>query len=253
LADALASLEADGNVGVRLLGERSRRQSLVGLGCDPAVTILSAGLAQERGVEVIATEAGSIQALEGLARGEAHLAGCHLIDEETGLFNLPWVRRLVPFPCTVIGFAVWEQGLVVAAGNPLDIGSVADLARPTVRIVNRAAGSGSRALLDAELRRQGIASETVDGYGHEVSGHLAVAEAVAGGFADTGVAVRAVAVAYGLDFVQLGEERYDLVIPNHFLDLPSVAVLLDYLGGREIRTQVEALGGYDSAVMGMPA
>jgi putative molybdopterin biosynthesis protein len=253
LADALVSLEPDGNVGVRLLGERSQRQSLVGLGCDPAVTILSTGLARDRGVEMIATEAGSIQALEGLARGEAHLAGCHLLDEETGLYNLPWVQRLVPFPCTVVGFAVWEQGLVVAAGNRLHLGGVADLARPNIRIVNRAAGSGSRALLDAELRRRGIVSEAVDGYGHEVSGHLAVAEAVAAGFANAGVAVRAAAVAYGLDFVALGEERYDLVIPNHFLELPAVSALLDYLGGRDIRIQVEALGGYDIAVMGMPA
>jgi molybdate-binding protein len=159
----------------------------------------------------------------------------------------------VPFPCTLVSFAVWQQGLVVAPGNPLGLREAADLARPEVRIVNRAPGTGARALLDRALAAAGVPSAAVQGYEREVAGHLAVAEAVRAGLADAGVAVRAAAEAAGLDFVLWAEERYDLVVPDHFLDLPAVGALLDVLRGPGLRRQVEALGGYDIAPMGQPA
>jgi putative molybdopterin biosynthesis protein len=189
-------------------------------------------------------------ALEGLARGEAHLVGCHLRDETSGAANVPFIQDLVPFPCTVIAFAVWEEGLIVAPGNPKQLNRVEDLARADVRVANREVGSGSRALLDAELARLGVPSQYVRGYDISLPGHLAVAEAVSLGLADAGVAIRAAANALGLDFVPLRQERYDLVVPRVHLDHPGVLALLDALKRPSLRAQVEALGGYDVADMG---
>jgi molybdate-binding protein/DNA-binding XRE family transcriptional regulator len=254
-ADGIARPDAarPGRVRVELLDEvRDAEQTVVVLGCDPAAALVAAAL-RARGVELVWTEEGSRAALEGLARGEAHVAGSHLLDPTTGQYNAPWVAWLVPFPCTLVGFAVWEQGLMVAPGNPLGLASAVDLARPGVRLVNREPGTGARGLLDRALAAAGVPASAVAGYDCQASGHLAVAEAVRAGLADVGVGVRAAARAHGLDFLPLGEERYDLVVPNHFLELPSVAALLDALRRPGLRQQVEALGGYDVASMGLPA
>lgn len=239
-----------GRVAVELLDEPPAN-ALAALGCDPALALVAVVL-RERGVELIWAESGSHAALAALARGEAHLAGCHLRDAASGEFNRPWVARLVPFSCTLVTFAIWQMGLVVAPGNPRALRSAADLARPGVRIVNRGPGSGSRALLDAQLAAAGVPASAVRGYERVLPGHLAVAEAVACGLADAGVATRAAAQVYGLDFVPWAEERYDLVLPNACLDLPAVGALLDALRRPALRRQVEALGGYDVAPMGTP-
>ncbi|MEE8466061.1 MAG: substrate-binding domain-containing protein, partial [Dehalococcoidia bacterium] len=226
--------------------------TLAMLGCDPAVGLLEAGL-RSKGVALVAGEEGSRQALLSLARGEAHVAGCHLLDDATGTYNGSWVRQLVPFPCTLVTFASWQQGLIVAFGNPKQIQGVSDLANPGIRLVNRQEGSGSRALLDRVLTGAGVPIGGVDGYEREESGHLAVAAAVASGSADAGVGVKAAAVAMGLDFLPLEEERYDLVIPDHFLDEGPVQALLDLLRSPTLHRRVESLGGYDVSHMGIPA
>ena len=226
--------------------------SLAVLGCDPAVGLLEPELAR-RGVRLVAMEESSVQALEGLARGEAHVAGCHLLDDDTGAFNDAWVRRMAPFPCTLITFASWRQGLMAAPGNPKGIGSIERLADPDVSIVNRQPGSGSRALLDRLLRRAAIPPTEVTGYRDEELGHLAVAAKVASGRADTGVGVEAAALLMGLDFVPLEDERYDFVVPDHLLGETPVQVLLDALRRRALHRRVESLGGYDVSQMGIPA
>jgi molybdate-binding protein/DNA-binding XRE family transcriptional regulator len=251
-ADGVALPRADPSdpVPVELLnGIPSAERMLVMLGCDPAAALLAMVL-QARGIDLVWSEEGSLAALEGLARGEAHVAGCHLFDPSTEIYNLPWITRVVPFPCTVLSFAVWQQGLIVAAGNPWRLHDVADLARPGVRMVNRSPGTGARMLLDRALARAGVPGDALNGYDRCAAGHLAVAEIVRDGLADAGIGVRAAAVAAGLDFVPLGEERYDLVVPNHFLDLAGVGALLDVLRRPGLREQVEALGGYDAASMG---
>jgi len=229
----------------------ARTPTLVMLGCDPAVAIVENELGR-LGIRLVWAEQGSYQALAGLARGEAHVAGCHLKDDASGIYNLSWARQLIPFPYTLVTFADWQQGLVVAPGNPEDIRGVEDLATPAVTIVNRPAGSGSRSLLDRLLQQNGIPATDMPGYRHEVGGHLAVASAVASGVADAGVAVQSVAAALGLGFVPLEEERYDLVIPNHFLNQPEVQVLLDLLDRPALHRRVESLGGYDVSPMGNP-
>jgi putative molybdopterin biosynthesis protein len=219
------------------------------LGCDPAAAVVARAL-QERGVEFVWGEEGSLAALEGLARGEAHIAGCHLLDPETEVYNLPWVRRLVPFPCTVVSFAIWQQGLILETGNPQQVKGFDDLARPDVRLVNRAPGTGARMLLDQGLRAAGVEPRAVRGYDCYVPGHLAIAEVIRVGLADVGIGIQAAAVAGDLDFIPLAEERYDLVIPNHFLDLEGIGALLDLLHRPTVRLEVESLGGYDISAMG---
>ncbi|PKB65414.1 MAG: hypothetical protein BZY80_00325 [SAR202 cluster bacterium Io17-Chloro-G2] len=221
------------------------------LGCDPSVGILETSLRQ-RGVRLAWVEEGSFQALGGLSRGEAHIAGCHLRDEATGLYNHPWAQRMLPFEYTLIAFATWQQGLMVAAGNPKGITVIEHLARPDVTIVNRPSGSGSRSLLDRLFDAQGIPGEQVQGYDRELRGHLEVAAAVASGLADAGVGVHAAASALGLDFLPLEEERYDLAVPNHFLNEPAVQTLLELLRTPSVQRKVEALAGYDVAGMGVP-
>ena len=224
--------------------------TLAMLGCDPAVGLLESGL-RSRGVALVAGEESSSQALIGLARGEAHVAGCHLLDDATGTYNASWVERLVPFPCVLVTFASWQQGLILAFGNPKQVEGVADLAKPGLRLVNRQGGSGSRALLDRALAAAGIPSGQIIGYEREEWGHLAVAAAVASGSADVGIGVKAAAVAMGLDFLPMEEERYDLVIPEHFLSEGPVQVLLDLLRRPVLHRRVESLGGYDTSNMGI--
>jgi len=252
VADGRISRGDAGRVHVELLPDRPPEPALVAVGCDPAFAIVAESLKRERGVEVFWRQLGSRASLAALARGEAHLAGVHLRDPLSGEYNRPWVERLVPFPCTRLTFAVWEQGILLGAGNPLNVERLEDLARPELRFVNREAGSGTRAFLDDRLSRAGIPVDAVPGYGTGIRGHMAVAEVIAAGLADAGAGIRAAASAYGLEMLGLGHERYELMIPDHLLSLPAVGALMEVLRRPGIRAQVEALGGYDAARMGEP-
>jgi molybdopterin molybdotransferase/putative molybdopterin biosynthesis protein len=237
---------------VDLFGDPERLgRTVVAVGCDPAAALLADHLRERYpSFDVAWQGGGSTAALEAVARGEAHLAGCHLLDPASGEYNLPFVRALFGEQADVVTFAVWEQGFIVAAGNPRGVGSVGDLARPDLRFVNREAGTGARALLDSQLAAAGLSPSQVPGYGRIVSSHLAVAEAIAAGLADVGIGVRAAAQALGLGFLPLAEERYDLVIPHQFFELAPLQALLETLYSPLFRLEVEALGGYDVRPMG---
>lgn len=240
-------------VRVGLFPEPPPPAGLAVVGCDPAFGIVADALRGERGIEVSWTQRGSRSALLTLARGEAHLAGVHLLDTRTGTWNEALVRELVPFPCIRVAFAVWEQGLLVRPDTRRQIGGVGDLGAGRARLLNREPGSGSRALLDEALTEAGVDPSSVEGYSTAARGHLAVADGIAAGAADAGVAIRAAGQARGLEVLPLREEAYELVIPDHFLDLPSVASLLRFLRSPGVHAQVEALGGYDVAGMGTVA
>jgi putative molybdopterin biosynthesis protein len=237
---------------VELFTDPARLEStLVAVGCDPATSLLAEHLRRRHPTIELAWQGGnSLQALESVGRGEAHLAGTHLLDQETGVYNVPFARRLLGSDARLVTFAVWEQGLMLSPGNPSGIGHVGDLTRPEMRIANREPGSGARALLDAELARAGLTGEQVTGYSTVVRSHLAAAEAVAAGLADAAVGVRAAALALGLAILPLARERYDLAIPDRFFELPSVQALLETLTSPLFRLEVEALGGYDVSPMG---
>ncbi len=252
-ADGVIVSAAGDRVRVRLLPQRPPAADLAVVGCDPSFGIIAEVLRRDRGIEVSWSALGSRAALDALARGEAHIAGAHLLDPVTGEVNEPWVREVIPFACTRVTFSDWEQGLLLPAGNPAGIGGVADLGRGGLRLLNREVGSGSRLLLDESLATAGVVAEEVAGYTTTARSHFAVGEAIASGLADVGVGIRAAAAAFGLEHIALRSERYELVIPDHFLDLPAVGALLDVLRLPEVRAQVEAMQGYDAAQMGLPA
>ena len=200
---------------------------------------------------------GSQGGLVALRRGEAHLAGSHLLDPETGVYNISYIRQYLPgVKVKVITLVGREQGLLVKRGNPKKVKSLEDLSRPgagdaaRVRFVNRQRGAGTRVLLDYHLNLMRIAADSIIGYNQEEYTHLGVAAAVASGRADCGLGIAAAAKALELDFIPLYQERYDLVIPREFTESDLLAPLFAVLENQEFRAAVSALPGYDVSVMG---
>jgi putative molybdopterin biosynthesis protein len=219
-------------------------------GCDPGISVLSRHVLAA-GIELVLAHRNSSQALSLLKEGSVHIAGTHLRDEVSGESNLPEISRLfAKNSVAVISFAVWEEGIVTAKGNPKKIRGVEDLARKDVSIMNREKGAGSRMLLDSRLKRSGIESGTVRGYNNSAPGHLPAAWQVLSGAVDCCLATSAAARMFGLDFIPLVSERYDLVIRKQHLDLPRVQNLLDTLSRSAFRRELEGLGGYDTRVTG---
>ena len=228
-------------------------KTIVAIGShDLALDLLSNELARRvPGSALASANVGSLGGLLALARGEAHLAGSHLLDEETGEYNVGSIQRhLAGRSVVLVHLAGRVQGLIVPSGNPRGISTLADLARQDVRFVNRQRGSGTRVLLDFQLRRLGVYRGAIGGYEREQYTHLAVAADVASGAADVGLGILAAARALGLDFVPLFNEQYQLVIPREHYDSPLLAPLLDIIRDPGFRAQVDALGGYDVSDMG---
>ncbi|MDD2443034.1 MAG: molybdopterin biosynthesis protein [Desulfotomaculaceae bacterium] len=189
---------------------------------------------------------GSLGGLSALKRGEAHCAGTHLLDEETGEYNISYIKRLLPGRDIVLVNLVYrEQGLILAEGNPKGIRNLEDLARQGVSFVNRQRGAGTRILLDYMLKKLGLDPDLIHGYDHEEYTHMGVAAAVKSGAADAGLGIRAAALALGLDFIGIVEERYDLCIPAEFWETPYIRRLLEVMAMPQFREEVKGLGGYD--------
>jgi putative molybdopterin biosynthesis protein len=230
--------------------EKQFRKRLLIAGCDPGISVLLRHL-QREGVEAVVAYRNSSQSLNLLKDSLVHVAGTHLRDEATGESNLPIIRRQFPKDSVaVISYAIWQEGIVIARGNPKGIKSINDLTRKNVSIVNREPGSGSRNLLDSHLRRAGIVPKSVKGYGQIAPGHLPAAWQVKSGLADCCLATKIAASVFGLDFIPLESERYDLVIQNQNLSHPGVQVLLDTLGRAAFRRELEGMGGYDTRISG---
>jgi putative molybdopterin biosynthesis protein len=222
------------------------------LGCDPAFAILSAHVARKApGMRVQCRFASSQRALEDLAAGNAHLAGSHVHNKGPNLSNAVFAQKLLKgAKGMVIGFSTVEEGLMVAPGNPLGIRSVSDLSRNDVRLVNRDPGAALRILLDDYLSRAGVPPSAVIGYGDEVKSHAEGAHRVIYHKADAALGLRAVAEAYGLDFVTIESVGCDLVIPNDVVTHPVVSILLDILQSRSLHRELSSLPGYDCAHTG---
>ncbi len=194
---------------------------------------------------------GSLDGLIALRQGVCHLAGAHLIDANGIEYNHSFVRHLFPsLPMQLVTVAYREQGLLTAPGNPLQISTLPDLARPDVRFVNRGAGTGTRLWLDQHLPDFELTPGIIQGYEDCLDTHHQVATAVALGQADVGLAVRAVAQQHGLGFIPLFEERYDLVLSQAALHDPQLQPVLDYLQTAVFRQKVNALNGYDTTHTG---
>jgi len=219
---------------------------------DLTLDLLASMLHRDNGVQSLSSaNVGSLGGLVAVGRGEAHLAGTHLLDEDTGEYNLSYVRRYVQGVDVVVMNLVHRlQGLIVPKGNPKELSSLSDLAREDLAFVNRQRGSGTRMLLDFKLAEMGMTPEQVAGYDREEYTHLSVAAAVAGGKADFGLGILSAARAMDLDFVPLLSEQYDLVIPREHYDSDLLAPLLNLIRGDEFKSQVDALGGYDTSGTG---
>lgn len=255
LSDDPSSTRTTGDYAARvelLVPPERIEQTALLMGCDPSLGILSAHLGRRAGeARLVWLNGSSETALGALARGEVHLAGSHLRDAGSGEFNLPFARNaLRGIGGLVVAFARWEQGLIVASGNPKQIRGIADLARPNVQIANREAGAGTRAMLDELLAAADIPSDVVQGYDRIATSHFALARLIASGNADAGIGLRAAAEAFGLDFIALAEVQFDLVIPRDEIDHPVVVHLLETLHSRRLRTELAALAGYDVSRIG---
>ncbi len=252
LPPGIQGVEAGEEVHVHLYkGKAELEHTIFCIGSHDLTLDLLAQFLSEQDRRFISANVGSQGGLIALRRGEAHLAGSHLFDPQTGEFNISYIRQYMPdIPVKVVALALREQGLLLKRGNPKGIKSLGDLSRSTVRFVNRQRGAGTRVLLDYHLKLMGISSEMIQGYNQEEYTHLGVAAAVASGRADCGLGIAAAAQALDLDFIALFQERYDLVIPKKYADDDLLAPLFRLLGGRVLREAVSKLKGYDVSVMG---
>ena len=218
---------------------------------DLVLDLIASELTGTGGVSFASSNVGSLGGLRAIDRGEAHLAGTHLLDEESGEYNVSFLRRYVRNQCVVLVNLVHRvQGFIIPKGNPASIESLNDLAREDIVFVNRQRGSGTRVLLDYKLVAAGIDTQQVAGYEREEYTHLAVAAAVAGGRANVGLGILSAARAIGMDFIPLFDERYDLAIPEDIYDSELLAPMLQLIQSSDFRVKVEELGGYDAGQMG---
>ncbi|MFL6351125.1 MAG: substrate-binding domain-containing protein [Bryobacteraceae bacterium] len=250
-ADGIVRKRSRGRVSITsAMDHRRYGQRLLLAGCDPALSVI-AGSLDKAGMEIITVPCASHCALKWLKQGHVHAAGSHLLDAATGDYNVPFVKRLFPKQdVRIVTFAVWEQGLVLARGNPKNIRNVADVAGKRATLINRDKGSGSRDLLDKFLSIAGVAPKKVLGYYNVATGHLAAAYAVAAGNADCCIATRSAARCFALDFVPLAVERFDLSFSKTSLELPAAKALLDMLNRSSLRRKLEAIAGYDTTQTG---
>jgi putative molybdopterin biosynthesis protein len=241
-------------VSVRLLrGVGEIERTIVATGSHDLVLDLAASTLRERDprLTLASSNVGSLGGLTALRDGLCHVAGSHLLDPESGEYTLPYLERLLPGrQVSVVRLVHREQGLIVAPSNPTEITGIEDLAERGLRYVNRQRGAGTRVLLDHELAQRGISPEAIAGYEREEHTHLAVAAAVAAGRADCGLGVLAAARAFGLDFVPVAQEPYDLVLLKDSTDDELLAPLWALLESEDFRAAVTNLGGYDTTEMG---
>jgi molybdate-binding protein/DNA-binding transcriptional regulator YhcF (GntR family) len=194
---------------------------------------------------------GSLGGLMAIAQGQADLAGTHLWDDSTDSYNTSFVKRVLPGRRLVLLTVVHRQlGLIMPPGNPQGLQSLQDLVLPEVRFINRQPGSGSRVWLDAQLKRLGTSADSIVGYADEETTHIGLANAIAGGDANVGVGIFAAASSFGLDFIPLTTEQYDLVIPDHIWPRPATQSLVEVIRSSYFKQAVSALGGYDLSAAG---
>ena len=236
------------DVNIRLLrNEDELRKSIVIIGShDPLIDELSDLLRIKHGDLVISSaHVGSMGGLLAVRKGEAHIAGTHLLDEKTGEYNKSFVKKLISNGGVKLVECVRrKQGLILPKGNPLNISGVKDLAQEGLRYVNRQKGSGTRILFDYLCRNEGVDASKIYGVDREEFTHTAIAALIAAGSADAGLGVYSAAKMYDLDFAHICDEEYDLLIPDYAWEMPIVQTLIDMLKSDEFKNRLFTLGGY---------
>lgn len=245
--------ESGREIDVRLLKtEEEIRNTLVSIGSHDPLIDVAADIMRKKypGDYVSSAHVGSLGGIMAIKRNEAHVAGIHLLDEETGGYNLSYIKKYLGDNKTYLVKCVKrQQGLMVASGNPLGISGLDDIwnkdtVKKNINYVNRQKGSGTRILLDYLLKEKNIASSLIYGYEREEFTHLNVAALVKSGSADVGMGILSAAKAYNLDFIPICEEQYDFIIPEQFIELSAVKKFIEILKSVEFKNTLEDLGGY---------
>lgn len=244
----LEGFEAGSEVSVRLLSPIQKlEKTLVVIGShDPLLDELADMLHLENGeVYMSSSHVGSMGGIMAIRRGEAHVAGCHLLDTADGSYNVSFLKKYFPKGGVKLVRCVGrQQGLMVAHGNPLNIAEFSHISRSGIRYVNRQKGSGTRILADYLCNQQKLDTASIYGYDREELTHTSVAAQIASGSADAGMGIYSAAKLYGLDFIPVCIEEYDLIIPDHAWDTPMVQQLLETLRSPSFRDKIHGLGGY---------
>ena len=239
---------------VDLLRSRSEIQNtiIISGSDDIALRLLDTEISKNSNIRIICSSVGSVGGLLALGKGYAHMAGSHLLDPETGEYNSGAVSRFLPqLPVHIIDFVGRTQGLIVPKGNPRNLEGVEDLLKSGVRFINRQKGSGTRLFTDYLISEFNLDSTAILGYQVEEYTHWAIAAAVESGDADVGVGIKAAAMSSSLDFIPLGEEKYQLVVPSIYVkDSEWFSIIMDVLKGSTLSDQIKCLGGYDVSNMG---
>ncbi len=245
-------LPAGEQVTVRLYRQpRDIKRTIFTVGSHDMTLDIIAQLLAAHDRRLASSNVGSLGGLVALQRGEAHLAGAHLLDPDSGKYNLAYIRQYLPeVPVRVIALVGREQGLLVPRGNPKNLQSLEDLADPKLHFINRQRGAGTRILLDYHLDQLGMNSANIPGYSYEEFTHLNVAAAIASGKADCGLGIAAAAQALDLDFIALFQERYDLIVPKIYYNSDLLDPLWAVLDDPQFKTMVNNLPGYDITVLG---
>jgi len=244
----LEGYEAGAEVSVRLLSPMEKlKNTVVVIGShDPLLDELGDMLHVENSdVYMSSSHVGSMGGIMAVRRGEAHAAGCHLLDTATGEYNLAFIRKYFPKGgVRLIRCVGRQQGMMVAKGNPLNIQKFSDIAKEGVRYVNRQKGSGTRILTDYLCKQENLNVDAIYGYDREELTHTSVAVQIASGSADAGMGIYSAAKLYDLDFIPICIEEYDLIIPDHAWETPQVQQMIATMKTESFREKILALGGY---------
>ena len=213
---------------------------------DPLVDEISKILVQRNSKYILSSaHVGSMGGIQAIRRGEAHLAGIHLLNEKDGSYNQSFVTKYFPNgEASLIECVGRTQGIMVAKKNPKNITGISSLCNPDIRYINRQKGSGTRILFDYLCKKEGIATDSIHGYAHEEFTHNNVAKLISKGEADAGMGVHAATKLYDLDFIPIYSEQYDLLIPDTMKNHPGIIEILDILKSEEFAEKAAMLGGY---------
>jgi molybdate-binding protein/DNA-binding XRE family transcriptional regulator len=250
-ADALLQSQRPRAMAKPLKPKGEIERNIIVFGCDPGLGLLRDHLSSVTRVgRMLWVNASSQNSLNSLNEGRSHVAGIHFINEN-GDENIRRARRLhLPDGGQLLRFASWDLGWLVASGNPKSIRSIADLARPDVRFVNRESGSGSRLLVDDLLDKAGLSPKRISGYETLVSSHNEGGEKVCMNQADAAIGLRSVAMVHGLDFCPIAQVGFDLVIPSDLNEHPTIAAMFDSLQSTRFRRELQSLPGYETSQTG---
>ncbi|WP_206076362.1 substrate-binding domain-containing protein [Marinitoga lauensis] len=197
----------------------------------------------DKDINLISANVGSLGGILSIAKGYSHMAGMHLLDPETGEYNIPYIKEYMD-EFRLMNLSYREQGFIVQKGNPKNIKDFKDLTKDVIRYINRQKTAGTRILLDYYLDKYGLSPKDIHGYSDEEYSHVNLALKIKKDMADVGLGIKAAANIYDLDFIPVAHERYDLLIHESFLNDKRFEMIMNIITSKEFKKKAEELGGY---------